>query len=430
MQYKDTKKPLPEIAKELNVDAFVEGTVSRSGNHLRITANLLQASPEKHLWAESYDSEVGDILVVQGQVAQAVAREIQVKLTPEEQKLLGSSRAVNPKAHDDYLKGRRSCDEQTRQGLEESAQYFQQAIKEAPDEPLAYVGLANCYAIWAMAGDLFAGDPLPKDVLSKARDAALKALQLDEGIAEAHTALAVVELILDWNWSGAERQFKRAIELNPNSAPAHVYYEHYLVAMGRFDESAEEVRRSVELDPFSDFSRDFGAWALYFGRRYDSSLEQSQKSLELDPRRPWAHYNSALVYEHTGRGSRAIQEFLKAEELFGMSPDRLAELHTAYQNSGEKAYWRKILAFSQEVAQHPRKFANPSGYGWCDYMQDADVAAVQARLGDFNAAFESLEKGYANRGSALVYLNADPYWDSIRSDPRFRDLVRRVGLPQ
>jgi tetratricopeptide (TPR) repeat protein len=255
-------------------------------------------------------------------------------------------------------------------------------------------------------------------------------LQLDEGIAEAHTALAVVELILDWNWSGAERQFKRAIELNPNSAPAHVYYEHYLVAMGRIDESVEEVRRSVELDPFSDFSRDFGAWALYFGRRYDSSLEQSQKSLELDPRRPWAHYNSALVYEHTGRGSRAIQEFLKAEELFGMSPDRLAELHTAYQNSGEKAYWRKILAFSQEVSQRPRKFASPSGYGWCDYMQEADVAAVQVRLGDFNAAFESLEKGYANRGSALIYLKTDPYWDSIRSDPRFRDLVRRVGLPQ
>ena len=147
MQYKDTKKPLPEIAKELNVDALVEGTVSRSGNHLRITANLLQASPEKHLWAESYDSEVGDILVVQGQVAQAVAREIQVKLTPEEQKLLGSSRAVNPKAHDDYLKGRRSCNEQTRKGLEESAQYFQQAIKEAPDEPLAYAGLADCYAL-------------------------------------------------------------------------------------------------------------------------------------------------------------------------------------------------------------------------------------------------------------------------------------------
>ena len=431
MQYKGTKKPLPEIARELNVDGFIEGTVSRSGNHLRITANLLQASPEKHLWAESYESELGDILTVQGQVAQAVAREIQVKLTPEEQKLLRSARAVDPKAHDDYLKGRLSCDEQTRQGLDTSFQYFQQAIEEAPNDPLAYAGLANCYAIWAWAGDLFAGDPSPKDVMPKARDAALKALQLDEDLAEAYKALAVVEMILDWNWSGAERQFKRAIELNPNSASTHVYYEHYLVAMGRFDEATAEVRRSVELDPFSDFSRDFGgAWALYFARHYDLSLEQSGKSLELDPRRPWAHYNTALVYEHTGRGGEAIQEFLKAEELFGMSPNRLAELRNVYQQSGGKGYWRNILAFSREVSKRPRQFATTSGYGWCDYMQDADVAAVQVRLGEFNAAFKSLEKGYANHGSALVYLNVDPYWDNIRSDARFKDLIRRVGLPQ
>src|SRR6202040_232156 len=180
MQYKGTKKPIAEIARELNVDGFIEGTVSRSENHLRITANLLQASPEKHLWAESYESELGDILTVQGQVAQAVAREIQVKLTPEEQKLLRSARAVDPKAHDDYLKGRLSCDEQTRQGLDTSVQYFQQAIEEAPNDPLPYAGLANCYAIWAWAGDLFAGDPSPKDIMPKARDAALKALQLDE----------------------------------------------------------------------------------------------------------------------------------------------------------------------------------------------------------------------------------------------------------
>ena len=412
------------------MDALIEGTVSRSGNHLRITANLLQASPEKHLWAESYESELGDVLTVQGQVAQAVAREIQVKLTPEEQKLLRSARAVDPKAHDDYLKGRLSCNEETRQGLDMSVQYFQQAIEEAPNDPLAYAGLANCYAIWGWAGDLFAGDPSPKDVMPKARDAALKALQLDEGLAEAHTALAVVEMILDWNWTGAERQFKRAIELNPNSASTHVYYEHYLVAMGRFDEATAEVRRSVELDPFSDFSRDFGAWAFYFARRYDLSLEQSGKSLELDPRRPWAHYNTGLVYEHTGRGGEAIQEFLKAEELFGMSPNRLAELRNVYQQSGGKGYWRNILAFSREVSKRPRQFATTSGYGWCDYMQDADVAAVQVRLREFNAAFELLEKGYANHGYALVYLNVDPYWDNIRSDPRFRNLVQRVGLPQ
>jgi TolB-like protein/DNA-binding winged helix-turn-helix (wHTH) protein len=430
MQYKDTKKTLPEIARELNVEALVEGTVARSGNHLRITANLVQASPEKHLWAETYETELGDILTVQGEVAQAVAREIQVKLTPEEQKLLGSARPVNPKAHDDYLKGRYSCGEETRPGLDGAVQYFQQAIEEDPKDPLAYAGLADCYAVWAWAGDYFAGDPSPKDVLPKAREAALKALELDDGLAEAHTALAVVELILDWNWPAAEREFKRAIELNPNHSPAHVWYAHYLAAMGRSDECIAESKRSLALDPVSEFMNDFGAWAFYFAHRYDLFLDVSEKYLRLNPKAPWPHYNTGLIYEHTGRGGEAIQEFLKGEERFGMSEDRLAELRRAYQQSGERGYWRKILAFSQEVSKRPRQFATTSGYGWLDYAQDADVAAVQVRIGDFNAAFASLEKGYANRGDALVYLNVDPYWDKIRSDPRFQDLVRRVGLPQ
>ncbi len=430
MQYKGTKKSLPAIARELNVDGFIEGTVSRSGNHLRITANLLQVSPEKHLWAESYESELGDILTVQGEVAQAVAREIQVKLTPEEQKLLGNTRPVNPAAHDDYLKGRYLCNKDNREGLDKAIQYFQQAINEDPKDPLAYAGLAGCYALWGWAGDIFAGDLSPKEIMPKARDAALKALQLDEALAEAHTSLANVNLILDWNWSGAEREYKRAIELNPNSSSAHTWYAHYLVAMGRFGESIGEARRSMELDPVSQFTIDFGAWAFYFTRHYDLTIRQSEKSIELFPESPWAHYHLGLVYEHTGRGGEAIQEFLKAEERFGISQDRIAELRKVYQQSGEKGYWRKILAFSQEASQNPRKFASTSGYGWCDYTQEADVAAVHVRLGEFNAAFESLEKGYANRGDALVYLNVDPYWDSIRSNPRFRDLVRRVGLPQ
>jgi TolB-like protein/tetratricopeptide (TPR) repeat protein len=430
MQYKDTKKTLPEIARELNVDALVEGTVARSGNHLRITANLVQASPEKHLWAETYETELGDILTVQGEVAQAVAREIQVKLTTEEKKLLGNARPVNPKAHDDYLKGRYSCGEETRPGLDRAVQYFQQAIEEAPNDPLAYAGLADCYAIWAWAGDYFAGDPSPKDVLPKARDAALKALQLDEGLAEAHTALALVEMVLDWNWVGAEREFKRSIQLNPNYSAAHVWYAHYLAAMGRSEECTAESKRSLELDPFSEFANDFGVWAFYFARRYDLFLEVSEKYLRVNPGAPWSHYNAGLIYEHTGREAEAIQEFLKAEERFGMSQDRLAELRRAYQQSGEKGYWRKILVFSQEVSKRPRQFATTSGYGWLDYAQDADVAAVQVRLGDFDAAFKLLEKGYANHGEALVYLNVDPYWDAIRSEARFKDLVRRVGLPQ
>jgi TolB-like protein/DNA-binding winged helix-turn-helix (wHTH) protein/Flp pilus assembly protein TadD len=430
MQYKGTRKSLPEIARELNVDALIEGTVVRSGDHLRITANLLLASPEKHLWAESYDSEVGDVLALQSRVAQAVAREIQVKLTPEEQRLLGNVRPVNPKAHDEYLKGRFLCTKNTREGVDQGIQYFQKAIEVAPTEPLAYAGLADCYGILAWAGDISAGDLAPKDAMPKAREAALKALEFDTNLAEAYTALGLVELTLDWNWSAAEREFKRAIELNPNYSLAHALYAHYLVALGRFDEGIAEAKRSLELDPFAQFTLDFNQWAFYLARQYDLTLKQSKKALELAPEFPWAHYDIAMVYEQRRQVDESIQEFLKAQELFGLSLDRLAELRKAYQLSGEKGYWRKTLKFCGEATKLPRKFASASGYGWCDYAQNVDFARLYVHLGELDAAFASLRKACVNREGLVIYLDADPDWDIVRSDSRFRDLVRRVGLPQ
>jgi len=318
VQYKGTKKPLPEIARELNVDGSVEGTVSRSGNHFRITANLLQASPEKHLWAESYDSEVGDVLALQGQVAQAIAREIQVKLTPEEQKLLGNARPVDPQAHDDYLKGRYLCDKDTREPMEKGIKYFELAIEEAPSDPLGYAGLANCYALVSWGGDIFLGDLSAAETMPKARDAALQALRLDENLAEAHTSLACVEMILNWNWAGAEREFKRAIELNPSYTPAYVLYAHLLAAMGRTDESVAEAKRALELDPFSEFTMDLSEWALYLNRHYDLATEQSRKTLELAPEMPWSHYDFGQIYDATGRHRDAIEEYIKAQEVFGL----------------------------------------------------------------------------------------------------------------
>jgi TolB-like protein/DNA-binding winged helix-turn-helix (wHTH) protein len=428
IQYKGTKKPLPEIARELNVDGLVEGTVSRSGNHLRITANLLQASPEKHLWAESYESDLGDVLALQAQVAQAIAREIQVKLTPEEQRLLGSARSVDPQAHDDYLTGQYLCDKNTKEGVDRAIPYFQKAIDKAPSDPLPYAGLAKCYAHWGWGGDIFQGDHAPVDILPKARDAAKKALQLDEGLAEAHTVLADVELTLNWNWEGAEREFKRAIELNPSYSPAHAWYAHYLVAMGRFDESAVEAKHSLELDPFSQTTMDFAEWALYLGRHYDLVIEQSKKFSELAPEFPWSHYVLGLTYEWTGQYHHAIEEYTKMQELFGLSQNRLTELRMAYRQSGEEGYWRKTLEFCQEASKGQRKFASTSGYGWCDYMRYQDVAALQVRLGEFDAAFQSLEKAYTKREPELIYLKIQPDWNRIRSDPRFQDLLRRIDL--
>jgi len=427
-QYKGTKKTLPEIARELQVDALVEGTVLRSGNHMRITANLVQASPEKHLWADSYESEVGDILTVQTQVAQAVAREIQVKLTPAEQKLLSNARPVNPAAHDDYLKGRYLCDQDTREGLDKGIPYFQRAIQEAPDDPLGYAGLADCYSLLAYGGDLFTNDPKGNSFLLKARDAALKALQLDPDGAEAHTSLGKVRMILEWDWVGAEAEFKRAIELNPSYAAAHMWYAHYLVAVGRFGEAVLEAKRSLELDPFSQFTRDYAEWACYLARRYDLAIQLSRKSVELTPLSPWAHFDLAQAYEGKGQSDEAIREYLMAEELFGLSQDRLAELRKAYKQSGAKGFWRKTLELCELGIRQPRKFASPSGFGYCDYMQHVDAAAIEVRLGNPDAAFRYLEQAYANHDAYIVYLNANQVWNPIRSDPRFHDLTRRMGL--
>jgi len=273
-----------------------------------------------------------------------------------------------------------------------------------------------------MGRDLFAGDPSPNDVMPKARDAAQKALQLDDGLAEAHTTLALVQM----NWVSAEREFKRAIELNPSYSPAHVWYAHFLAAMGRFDESVSQVKRAQELDPFSEFTVDFGAWALYFSQKYDLAVEAEgpRKSSQ------WARYNRAMIYEAQGQIDDAVQEYLKAEELFGIRPERLVELRKSYRESGPKGYWTTILKSCREGISHPRKFASTTGYGWCDYWQDGDMASVQVRLHDYDGALESLERNFAKHGYGLIYLNIDPWFNDIRSDPRIKDLVRRVGLPQ
>jgi TolB-like protein/DNA-binding winged helix-turn-helix (wHTH) protein/tetratricopeptide (TPR) repeat protein len=428
MQYKGTKKSLPEIARELQVDALVEGTVLRSGNHMRITANLVQASPEKHLWAESYDSEVMDILAVQTQVAQAVAREIQVKLTPAEQKLLSNARPVNPAAHDDYLKGRYLCDQDTRPGLDKGIPYFQRAIQEAPDDPLGYAGLADCYSLLAYGGDLFTNDLTGNSYLLKARDAALRALQLDPNLAEAYTSLGKVRMILEWDWVGAETEFKRAIGLNPSYAAAHMWYAHYLVAVGRYDEAVLEAKRSLELDPFSQFTRDYAEWACFLARHYDLAIQLSRQSVELTPQSPWAHFDLAQAYEGKGQSDEAIQEYLLAQASFGMSQERLAELRKEYQKSGAKGYWRKSLELCEQAIRQPRKSASPSGFGYCDYMQHMDAAAILVRLGDYEAAFANLDQASKNHSAYILYLNAYSIWDPIRPDPRFRNLTRRMGL--
>jgi tetratricopeptide (TPR) repeat protein len=411
MQYKGTKKSLPEIARELNVDAIVEGTVARSGSHVRITANLLQASPEKHLWAESYESEVGDALTVQGQLAQAVAREIQVTLTQKEQHLLAASRPVNPEAQDLYFRGLYvEFEFGTVESSEKAINYFQQAIQKDPNYATAYAGLAEVYANWVP------GMNRPRDRLPKAKELALKALQLDDTLADAHSVLGNIELYYDWDWSAAEEEFKQTMKFNPNLVRAHHWHSRGLVNRGRTEEAIAEAKLALALSP-SPSEWDYPIWVYLLARRYDLASERTQELLEMAPNYAWGHFELARVYEQQGKLEEAAQESLKADDLFGTDPKKIAQLKEAMAKSGAQGYWRRTLENYRESAKSR-------------YVPSVLVAEACVRVGDKDSAFEWLERGFEERDDLMIDLKVEPVFDGLRSDPRFQDLIRRVGIPQ
>jgi TolB-like protein/Tfp pilus assembly protein PilF len=411
MQYKGTKKSLPEIARELNVDAIVEGTVARSGSHVRITANLLQASPEKHMWAESYESEVADVLTVQGRLAQAVAREIQVTLTQKEQHLLAASRPVNPEAQDLYFRGRYvEFEFGTVESSEKAINYFQQAIRKDPNYATAYAGLAAVYANWVP------GMNRPRDLMPKAKEFALKALQLDNALADAHSVLGSIELFYDWDWFAADEEFKQTMKFNPNHARANHWHSRGLVTRGRTEEAIAEAKLSLAVDP-SLYNWDYSIWVFILARRYDLASERAQELLELAPNYVWGHFELAQVYEQRGKLEEAAQESLKADELFGTDPRKVARLKEALAKSGAQGYWRRTLENYRESAKSR-------------YVPSVLVAEACVRVGDKECAFEWLERGFEERDDLMIDLKVEPVFDGLRSDPRFQELIRRVGIPQ
>ena len=411
MQYKGTKKSLPEVARELDVDAIVEGTVARSGSHVRITANLVQASPEKHLWAESYESEVGDALTMQGRLAQAVAREIQVTLTQKEQQLLAASRPVNPEAQDLYFRGLYvEFEFGTVESSEKAINYFQQAIQKDPNYATAYAGLAAVYANWVP------GMNRPRDRLPKAKELALKALQLDDTLADAHSVLGQIELYYDWDWSAAEEEFKQTMKFNPNLVRAHDWHSRGLVNRGRTEEAIAEAKLSLALSP-SPSEWDYPIWVFLLARRYDLASERTQELLEMAPNYAWGHFELARVYEQQGKLEEAAQESLKADDLFGTDPKKIAQLKEAMAKSGAQGYWRRTLENYRESAKSR-------------YVPSVLVAEACVRVGDKDSAFEWLERGFEERDDLMIDLKVEPVFDGLRSDPRFQDLIRRVGIPQ
>jgi TolB-like protein/DNA-binding winged helix-turn-helix (wHTH) protein/Flp pilus assembly protein TadD len=412
MEYKGTHKTLMEIAHDLNVDAVVEGTVLRYGDRVRITAELVQVTTDRHLWAETYQGELGDILKLQSEVASAIVNEIRINLTPEEQQRLASTRPVSTEGYEDYLKGRYYWNKRSEEGLNKAIQYFQLATQKDPHSALAFAGLADCYSIIgsAIVGTVPAGDVAPK-----ARAAAAHALELDDSLAEAETSLATVRFNYDWDWAAAAHGFRRSIELNPSYATAYQRYSLYLMALGRTQESLAQMNRARDLDPLS-ISMNFSlGWRLYMARQYDQAIEQLRNTLDLDPNFTLPRMVLGQAYEQKGDFAHAIAELEKAVSLSHDSPPVLGALGHAYAMAGRKPDAEQVL--QRMITQSRTQYVSPFY-----------VALVYTALKDHDNALAWLEKAFSDRSNAVIFLQVDPELDSLRSAPRFQDLVRRMAL--
>jgi TolB-like protein/DNA-binding winged helix-turn-helix (wHTH) protein/Flp pilus assembly protein TadD len=411
MVYKGVRKPLPQIAHELNVDAVVEGTVLRSGDQVRITAQLIEASTDKHLWSQSYKGELRDTLALQNRVAGAIADEIRISLSPQEQASLTNAKIVNPEAYESYLKGRYFWNKRTADGLKAALAYFKQATEEDPKYAKAYSGLADTYAL---LGDWQYAVLTPKEAFPEAKAAAIRALELDNSLSEAHTSLAFVLDGFDWDLDAGGKEFQRAIELNPGYATAHHWYAWHLSLLGRFDEALAEMKKAENLDPLSLIINADLAELLVLAHHYDESIEQSHKTIEMDPNFAFAHNQLAQAYLQKQMYYEAVAELKKAVQLSGNSPTCMANLARAYVASGKRSEAEKLLG-------DLKKRSNAA------YSNAPEIAIVYVSLGDTDQAMNWLEKGYEERFNPGVLLR--PGFDPLRSNQRFQSLLHRVGLP-
>ncbi len=413
VKYKGVKRALPEIGRELNVDAVVEGTVTRSGSRVRIDAQLIQTANDRHLWAESYERDLKDVLSLQDEVARDIAERIQIKLTAQESAALSRAQPVIPEAYQLYLQGRYFWNKRSEEGFQKAIELFEQAIAKDPGYAQAHAGLSDAYALlgsWPNAR-ISRGE-----ATARARAAALKALEMDDTLAEAHASLASVNLIYDWNWPVAEKEFKRAIQLNPGYATAHHWYAFYCASQGRMEEAVREIRLAQQLDPLSLIINTDVGEILYNSRRYDEAIVQFRKTLEMDPNFAPAHNSLGLTYLAKKQYPESIAELENAVRLSGGRPDFMAFLGAAYARAGRREEARKIL---EQVRTGPSTRYDPV----------LAIAWIHAALGERDEAFAWVEKVYPTRPTEFYLLKVRPIADPLRSDPRFQALVRRLGLP-
>lgn len=409
MQFKDVHEPLRDIARQLNVDAVVEGTVLRSGDRVRITAQLIEARSDRNLWAHSYERNLKDVLLLQDEVSRDIAEKVRIQLTPKERSLLSGSHGIDPEVHDDYLRGLYWCGKFTVEGSSKCRAYFQRAIAKDPKFALAYAGVAESYIEQLNCCGLPVQQALPQ-----AKASALRALALDPSLAEAYTWLAIVDLQYGWDWTGAEDEFKQAIALNPSYALAHNWYSVDLLVMGRFDAAVKEAGRAQDLDPFSIPINKWMVQVFYHTRRYDEALREARRVSEMHPDYDQGYRDLGDLYEQI---KMYPQAFAAYEHGLRLLKDKNADaLARAYQRSGYKGYLLKNIQILQQTP-HFDMYTGPI------------LAREYAQLDDETHAMFYLERAYDEHYPWLLLLRVAPEWDPIRSSPRFRELVQRLALP-
>ena len=409
MSYKNVRKPLPQIARELNVEAVVEGTVLRFGQRVQIRVQLIDAPADKHIWAESYEEDIRDTLALQNTLARAIVEQIKAKLNRQERVALKNSKAVNPSAYEAYLKGRYFWNKRTGDSLRRAIAYFSESIAKDRSYAEPYSGLADAYAL---AGDWQYGILSPKDAFPKAKEVATKALTLDEKLGEAHTSLAFA-LDLGWEWKAAEQEYKRAIALNPGYATAHHWYAWHLIVMGRHIEALAELRKAERLDPLSLIINTDLADALCIARLYDESIRQSRKALELDANFALAHYQLGQAFEQKHLHDESIAAFRRAIELSRDNAALASGLVHAYAVSGRK---QDAIKMAEDLATTPSRLSST----------DANIASIYVGLDDKHQAMNWLEKAYQTRFNPSILLR--PAFDSLRPNVQFQDLLCRIGI--
>ena len=410
MQYRDTHKKAPQIAKELHADGLIEGSILRVNDRVRITAQLIHGPSDTHVWSKSYERDLRNVIALQHEIASDIAREVRISLGPQEQAHLARAREVIPEVHEAYLRGRFHLQNGSKASIYRALDYFQQAIQKDVEYAPAYAGVADAYT--AMRS-IYAA---PSEVMPKAKAAALKAVALDETLPEAHVSLGGVLMFYDYDWPNAEREFQRALDIKPSYAEAHDYYAMFLVANRRFQAAVDEILRARQLDPVSGLIAADAAWVFYLKRDYDQFMEQAKAAVELAPNYWLGHLQLGLAYEKKGDFARALQELEEARRMDDNS-GVLEMLAGTYAAAGRPDEARRI---TEEMVKRSKK----------RYVCAYEVATTYAGLKDRESAFLWLRKSLDERADCSPWIAADPKLDPLRADPRFQDLLRRLGLPQ